>query len=533
MKKIFILIIYLLSINSSFSESRIRNIIIVKHDVFDSTDGDWFFAANLANFFHTTTKDYIIKDELLFELEDYIDEDKFDETERNLRKLNLFTKVQITIDSIDNLYYDVIVKTKDKWSLQPAVLFGSGGGKNNLGLRIAESNFIGSGTEISIEGLNRTENNIGLQAVAIINKERIFRTPISVNLAVVSNKYRTDQFLKLLSPYRTYANTLAYGFEIKNSFGNDFLYNRNLDTALLLPFEQKTISAWWSNAWLKADKVFFTTMIEYDNVTRSKPEYRRAFDNSGKLLFQFSSVTNNYAKVTKLNNYLDEDIPLGGYGSAILGKIFPIGSRGESYYYTGAQGEQSYYTGDLYLFAEVAAGSCFAQSEGKYTYQEFNGKMFYKFNEDLVFVSRLKQQTTWNWGALRQLILDNDAGLRGYKLNSLSGENRIIANMELRFLPEYSWWIFNFSSVAFWDVGTVWNQSIKLGNSQFHHSAGIGFRLHNNKSTKESNTLRFDIAYNFDEKKIGFVFTSDQLFSAFSKHEFKLPKLFGSEFEGD
>ncbi len=532
MKFIILIFIILLSYDSLFSESRIRNIIIVKHEVFDSTDGDWFFAAPLANLFHSTTKDFIIDDELLFQIDDYIEEEKLDETERNLRKINLFTKVRISLDSIDDLHYNVIIYSKDKWSLQPALLFGSGGGNNNFGLRIAESNLLGTGTELSLEGLNRTENNIGIQGIGILNKERIFRTPYTLNMALVSNKFRTDQLFKITSPYRTFATTLAYGIDIKNSFGNDFLYNKNIDSAIYLPFNQKTISAWWSTAWLKADKVFFTTLFEYDNVNRSKPEFRRAFDNSGKLLLQFSSVTNDFEKVTKLNNYLDEDMPLGGYGSAILGKIFPLGSQGESFFYTGAQGEQSYYNGNFYVFGELAAGSCFAQSEGKYTYQEFNGNMFYKINEDFVFVSRLKQQTTWNWGALRQLILDNDAGLRGYRLNSLSGDNRIIANAEIRFLPNYNFWIFNASAVAFWDLGTVWNQAIKLNQSQFHHSLGIGFRLHNNKSTKESNTIRFDFAYNFDEKKIGFVFSSDQLFSAFSRHEFKLPKLFGSDFEG-
>lgn len=533
MKNIIILIVFFFSYDLLLAESRIRNIIIDKHEVFDSTDGDWFFAGALANFFHTTTKDYIIKDEFLFQSDEYLDEDKFNETERNLRKTFLFTKVRISLDSIDDLNYDVIVHTKDKWSLQPALLFGSGGGNNNLGLRIAESNLIGTGTELSIEALNRTENNIGLQGIGILNKERIFRTPYTLNLAIVANKIRTDQVLKILSPYRTFATTMAYGIEAQNSYGNDFLYNRRLDTVLFLPFHLKKILAWWSNAWLKSDKVFFTTLFEYDDVDRSKPEYRRAFDNSGKLLFQFSSVTNNYEKVTKINNYLDEDMPLGGYGSAILGKIFPIGNRGESYFYTGAQGEQSYYLGNLYIFAELAAGSCFAQSEGKYTYQEFNGNVFYRLSEDLIFTTRFKQQTTWNWGALRQLILDNDAGLRGYKLNSLSGDNRIIANAELRFLPNYTFWIFNASAVAFWDLGTVWDQSMKLYQTQFHHSVGFGFRLHNNKSTKEGNTLRFDFAYNFDTKKIGFIFTSDQLFSAFNKHEFKLPKLFGSEFEGE
>ena len=40
-----------------------------------------------------------------------------------------------------------------------------------------------------------------------------------------------------------------------------------------------------------------------------------------------------------------------------------------------------------------------------------------------------------------------------------------------------------------------------------------------------------DFAWNFDENRFGgIIFTSEQLFSAFKNHNFRLPTLFGREF---
>ena len=60
---------------------------------------------------------------------------------------------------------------------------------------------------------------------------------------------------------------------------------------------------------------------------RTSDEFRRAMDNSGKFLLAFSSVAQDYIETTKLNSYNTEDFPEGGWGTAVLGKIFPIGSR--------------------------------------------------------------------------------------------------------------------------------------------------------------------------------------------------------------
>jgi len=529
---IIVALLFLCCNSNSFAQSRIRNLLLERHEVFDTLDGDWFFAAGIANLLHTNTKDYIIEDELLFGQDDEIIEYLLAETEKNLRKLDLFSKVNIKLDSIGNGEYDVIIMTKDKWSLQPSAYYATAGGNASYGAKFAEKNLFGHGIIVGGEAQYRQENDIGWQASATFNKIRPFRQDLNLNYELTAHQFRTKHIFDLTNPYRSFYDETAYGVSAYSDQGNDFLYSSFSNSFTFLPTNTKQASLFFSKAWIRKDKVFITGLLDYQTVDRGDKKYSRAFDNTGKLLMQFSSVSKEFTKLTKVNNYLDEDVPLGGYGSAILGKLFPIGSKdGDNLYYIAGEGEVSRLETDYYLFGHIAAGSGFYQSDARYTYQEFNGLAFYKPSENVLIAGRLFQQSTWNWDKSRQLILDAETGLRGYNLNQFIGDNRIIANLESRFFTDYQLWIFNFSGVAFFDIGSVWDRGTDLTKSRFYSSIGLGFRLHNNKATGGMSTLRFDFAYNLEQRKIGFVITTDQMFSAWGKHEFRKPALLGTQFD--
>ncbi|MFC2131228.1 hypothetical protein ACFLSQ_07315 [Bacteroidota bacterium] len=337
--------------------------------------------------------------------------------------------------------------------------------------------------------------------------------------------------MTIAKSFRTLATKWSYGISGYNAFGRDFLYNSNNDYELM-PFHARKLSLWMSRSWLRNDRVFMSVLLEGDDINRGKPEFVQAFDNTGKFLISFSSVSEEYFQTGKLNTYQKEDVPIGGWGAATLGKIFPVGSQGESYYYVAGQGEKSYMLGNLYLFGQVTGASAFSRGSGYYTYQEAMAKAFYRFNSDIVFASRLRQQTVWNWNKLRQLILDNDGGLRGYSANRLSGDNRLVLNNELRLFPDWGVWIFKLGGVAFWDIGTVWNQKTEIFKTRWHNAAGLGIRFFNMKGTGDDSIFRLDFAFNFDDGKFGeIIFTTDQLFSLFEKHRYRLPQLYGTEFD--
>jgi len=516
---------------------RVGKIYIDNQRVFEKDDADWFFAAPLLNALHFRTRPFIIEDELLFAPDEPIDEQKLYESERNLRRLGIFTDVKIELEGGTRDEWDVYVITKDRWSTVPAVAFSVGGGVSNLGGKLEEKNLFGINGKLEVEGIYRTENEIGWQGRTSFYKERLFRSELAIDAEVLANRFKTDRRASLFKPFRTIASQYSYGVSVESNFGSDFLYGRFGDSIRLLNFHENKFYGWFTKAWLKKDKVYATLYMDYHDVFRGDALYRRAFDNTGKVLMAFSSTSEKYKTTRKANFFLEEDFQLGGYGTAILGKIFPIGNpppgvEGESMYYVSATGEQSYFDKNWYLFARLGAGTGFQQNNAKYTFQEFLGLGYYRFNDDLLLATRVKQETAWNWGALRQLVMDNDQGLRGFEVNRLTGDNRLLANIELRGFLDKAFWIFQFSGVAFYDIGTVWNTNSQIWDSKFYSSGGLGIRLHNTKGIGDGNTIRVDFAYNFSDNKFGgIIITSRQLFSVFGNHPFRLPAVLGTQYD--
>jgi outer membrane protein assembly factor BamA len=533
--KIYIITIVTLFVAFGFSviaQPRFGNIYIENGNVFDSTESNALYVKDVMNALHTITKPYVIQDELLFRKDDELTEQTILETERNLRQTGLFTEVRIELDSTGFDYYDVYVVTKDRWSLTPSLLYGTGGGISEYGGRISEKNLLGTGNKLEFEGLYRNENDIKWQGFAALEMPRVFRSDFSLLASLRANRFRTDQNINFIDPYRNTQDLLSYGMLLQNSFGSDFLYLNNLDTAILLPFQERIGQAYFSRAINKDNRLFFTGLVEYNQTDRGIPQSRRAFDNSGKILIQFSSLSQKFIPVERVNLFRTEDLVVGGYGRVVLGKIFPIESSGDNLLYLGGQGEQSYYDGKNYLFGQLTAGSAFKGAVASYTYQEFLGLGFHRLDENITLAASFRQQTAWRWGALRQLILDNDFGLRGYDANRFAGDNRLLANAEIRYFTGLDLWLFDFEIAGFYDIGTVWDQSIKITESQFYNSVGLGLRFHSRKTSGEHSIFRVDFAYNmFDGKFGGVIFTTNQLFSPIKDHLYKLPQLFGIEFD--
>lgn len=510
----------------------VNSISIERRNVFDSLYYDSFFASGIFNDLHIMTKEYVIEDEMLFQ----VDEELFDfdiyETERELRSLNIFSNAAVTAIPLENGDFDVKIITQDRWSLEPSLLYGTGGGAYNIGFGLREHNLLGTNTYLQLDGLYRSENNMGLEGLVALSQRRLFRTPFSIDLELIANNLQTSQFFSLKKRYLNYLDANSYGIDFKKSFGDIFYYNTVSGTQRL-PFRELRGRGYYSLSWISSDQVYFTALAQLDNVDRGDDVYRQAYDNTAKIMLSFSSVADEYQPVNRINTYLTQDLCTGGYGNAVLGKAFKTKEGGEDLYYLGAQGEQSVLIKNLYLYGQVTGASAFqGNATAKYTYLEFNGLGFWALSPQWILATRLRQQTAWNWDASRQLVLDNDAGLRGYGVNEISGDNRIVGNLEMRFFPNWGISFIKFSGAAFLDFGTAWKQDIKLYQTKWYQSAGLGIRIHNLKSSADNEVIRFDFAYNFNLGKWGeIIISSGQLFSLIAPHDYKLPEFFGTEFD--
>lgn len=520
------------ALSTSNAQPVIRSITIDRRDVFHQTHDDYSLAGRVMNSLHVLTRDYIIEDELLFEEGDDADPDRLLELERNLRRTGLFSSVEVLADTVDDDSVDVIVRTQDRFSLRPAILFGLGGGIANVGAKVDEINLAGTATFAQVSALYRSENDIGWEGLAAVGQRRLFRSEFGILGSLLANRFRTDAAISFYKPYRTMATPWAMSVFGVNSFGRDFLYRG--DSAFTLPFTQRSVESWVSVArGSGSDRLFFTVLGEVNATDRSIASSRQAFDNTARVLVAFSSISQRFTRTAFLDGFETEDVQTGGWGSAILGRIFAQDDSSSSMWYIGAQGERSIQlTPDIYLFGRIGGGSGIMPGRAAYTSVESYGLGHWRFSPALLLAARFRQQTVWNWNAYHQLVLDNDAGLRGYQANALTGDNRLVTNVELRWMPGWKLWILGFSGVVFHDAGAVWDQGTELTKVRMHHSVGTGIRIHNLKASGEDTTFRFDFAYNADEGRFGgIIFSVRQLFSAFGSHSFRPPTPFGADID--
>jgi len=511
----------------------IRRVYIDRRDIFDPSTNEWFFAGSFVNALHTTTQFDVIEDELLFAAGDDLDTTVLQETERNLRRIGVFATVSITTRDVGADSADVIVFTQDRLSLRPAALLGTGGGITNIGAKLEEINLFGNGTQAMIYGLYRTENAIGWEGMAQLTQRRLFGSDVNLIAALRANAVRTDQMLQVTQPFRTMSTPWAFSLGVWNAFGSDFDYRSDPAQRTLLPFHDREIVGWLSQASGERDRLFTSVSVRLSDVQRVVPSSRQAFDNTGHVLVSFSSITQKYHRSRFLDGYETEDVPEGAWGSAIIGRVFSLGNGGQTFWYLGGQAEQSrYVSSSLYLHGRIQAGTGFGDRRARYTYLEINGLGHLKLSEHFVATARIRSQTSWNWTAFRQLVLDFETGLRGYVANGISGENRIFTNSELRWFPGWKTWILGWSAVAFYDNGTVWAQGDPLSSTRFHHAVGLGLRIHNLKAAGDDAVFRFDLAYNMDTGKIaGLIFNIRQAFSAFSSHQYRAPDVLGRDID--
>ncbi len=134
----------------------IRSVRIERLQVFDTPTGNILESA--ANSLHWTTTEATVRNELLFQEGDSLDAALIDETERNLRALPILTGawIQVVSDSTDSV--DVVIRTRDKWSLGGRVSYRQGGGLSALGMSLVEGNMFGKGQSVGLGYLYQEED---------------------------------------------------------------------------------------------------------------------------------------------------------------------------------------------------------------------------------------------------------------------------------------------------------------------------------------------------------------------------------------
>lgn len=435
----------------------------------------------------------------------------------------LFSSVDFEIRKTTEFEQEAIVTLIDRSTTTVQSSFSNGGGISVGSFGVSDPDFSVFNTSFNALYRYRTENSIGSDIGFSLSQDNLMSLPLRFTFSGTYNTIKSTQHFQLTKPLFHKYQRWSFGLAYQNESGSDFIFQNNSVEKNAISLQRTTLWGTWN--YPENDQFLVTVLFSNENIERGSPQYIQAFDNTSRLLFGVSSLKKNLLSTSIVHPSLQSVVTEGGWGTAVLGRLFAQDAN-NSMNYIGGQAERTVVKKGLYIHGKVSAGSGFdSRATALYTYQDFFGLLYGAISEDLLIVSRIHQQKVWNWNnEFRQLILDNESGLRGYQANQLLGENRAILNLEFRYIPKFSVGFFTANPTFFYDGGTVFNEVV--ADAKFYHSIGAGLRFYSTTESNERSLFRIDGIYNFLTKSLGIQFSVDDIFR-FPTAQVHLPTVYG------
>lgn len=457
----------------------------------------------LANRLHIRTKVSTVKAQLLFASGDKYSARKLAETERTLRLLSYVYDARVMPVRYADGKVDVMVITKDVWTLSPGISFGRAGGSNSTNFNLQDTNFLGRGKAMQVSRGSTVDRTSDTLAWADPN---VFGSRWTSALTYVNSSDGSQRSLQVIRPFYSLdapwsTKITALKFDRTTSrynLGNIVDQFNDHETSYEL---SGGVSGGLADGWTRR----FTFGMRYDRnlflptPATSLPARQLPPDRTLSYPFVgFDFLQDKYKKVGDENQIgRTEDLY---FGTEVTGEVGLANSafgadRKAIMLTTKAQRgieltalQQLFLTGDFSSRIEDGhARNLIADAAAKY---------YWRWRTDWLLYAGISGRVTDSLDHDMQVLLGGDNGLRGYPLRYESGTSRALLTVEQRFYTD--WYPFRLARVGgaiFADVGRTWGSGV-IGNSDpgLLRDVGFGLRLGNTR-TGLGNVLHVDFAF--------------------------------------
>lgn len=540
----------------------IRKITIKVNDIFEDYSSTPY---KIANHLKYKTHESVIRNELLFQEGDRFDPYLLKQYERNLRTIRFLREIRV-VPTFDGEAVDISISARDAWTLVPYISYSSGTGQKNQGLGLTDSNLFGGATRLDfryLEVASRTS-----YAVAVSDRQA-FGTLHNMAIAAADRSDGTIYEFLYGLPFRSLEQRDAWQIDggKQDTVGRlwyggseTYIWRQHLDdlTALYTFAGKASKPAQEDDPYTgiyKGQTILsqrYSVGFGYDNASfyqATEQDYRdldlnpsTVSNNAADLpvnrrfngpMVQYQSVDPKYITM----NYIDrfdrpEDYNLG-QESLVLLQAAPasFGSLYNALLGT-ANRSQGWRTSDRSFLRGEVGGSTRIQQEqventllrGEVKYYSVLGDLF--MGEHFLGRHTFASQFYLDYGDKldrdRQLLLGSDNGLRGYDVNTFSGDKRFSLNLEERtHLVDDLFQIVSLGTAAFVDIGAANTNSLgDLFTKDVYGDVGFGLRFCFPRATG-GGIVRVDVAVPVrdgpDGSKAGdprIIFAAGQLFDA-------------------
>jgi hypothetical protein len=481
----------------------IGKIIVNNLNIFDLSDPkDDTKLFRLADHLHARTREQVIRWQLLFVSGDKYSRRVLEESERLLRVASYFYDASVTPIAYHDGRVDVLVTTRDVWTLDPGFSYGRSGGTNSTSVAVQELNAFGYGAAVTAgrsTTVDRTQTQLGI-ADSNVHGSRI---GVQALYSVNSDGYQHDLFVDRLF-YALDARWTG-GVNVADDLRVDSLYDLgNVTDQFQEHDELARIYGGWSpglqNGWVTRWTFGFTSD---DRQFDRAPLWTGVtlVPDDRKLVYpwiRYEFVEDDFLKYHNYNEIeRTEDFYLGTRVSAQLGWSDPaFGANITGLIFSGTAGYGLATThSETLVFASTLDGRL-VNGTPQNTVLGGSFHYYFKQSEQLLFYAGIDGAAGRNLDLDNQILLGGDNGLRGYPLRYQDGSSRALLTLEERYFTDwYPFRLFRVGAAVFMDVGRTWGPAALAQPSLgLLRDVGFGLRLGSSRSGL-GNIIHVDLAF--------------------------------------
>lgn len=506
---------------AQYQGKTIHNVKIIVNDVFEEKELNSFFET--ANWLKTNTRQYIVRQELLFKEGDAFDTFLIKESERNLRAQRYLRNIKLDVVPQGDMV-DVIVSVQDTWTLIPSINYSTGDGSSSKSVGISESNIGGHGKRI--EFLAAEESN-RKTFEGLYQDPRVWGTSLNFVGAQFLRNDGNRTVVRLADPFRTLLDKTGWAFEVDRSDTVGKLWENGEERFI---YRQQSSDLAGAHTWMYGDpeknlrrysfgysyienqfrdpssQDFEDVEVDPNDVTQDPAllaDNRRYTGPS----FGYESLEPRFIKMDYIDRFDRVDDFNIGDNFSLQTIVAPeaAGSIEDALLFNGNRSAGRKFDSSSFIRGEFGFSSRWTDNELSNTLLRAESKYYDVLGDIYAREMFLGKHTlalgySLDWGLDldrdREFLLGADTGLRGYESKTFTGDKRFIMNIEDRIhLAEDVLKLMSFGAAAFADIGGTTDGALgDIFQNNLYSDVGVGLRVAFPRSSG-GRILRVDLAF--------------------------------------
>jgi hypothetical protein len=480
----------------------IGEIRVETRDVFDLSDPhENKLLYRLANRLHVTSRPWLIRRMLLFKSGDYVSRRVMDETERVIRSSASVYDVSIRPIRYENGVVDLLVRTRDTWTLDPSVRLSRAGGVNTGGFSLKEGNLAGTGTAIAIErskDVDRTGSHLKL------GHDHLFDgwTRFSFDRASFSD----GSSLSLSGGRPFYSLDARWAAEASYSrFERTDSLVRNGETVGEFGHRQHaySASAGWSagrdGRWTRRYSVgvSYAEDLYTQSAERPSPVPIPADRTLAGPFLRYESIEEDFLEVTNRERIQrPEYLAMGWHTLFQIGRsLASFGATEQPWQLSASTSKGFRVPGGGQLLASTSYSGLFGSTSGDVRTLSAGARYYRPQRGNFLLFATASVDTVTIASAADELLLGGGNGLRGYPLRYQSGTRRAMFSVEERYYTDwYPLRLFRVGWAVYYDLGRAWGGEVPNATPGWISNVGFGLRFLAARASS-GNVLHIDLAF--------------------------------------